>query len=70
MALVLLVLTGLSEVGRAVGLKYTEGCTRLWPTGSTAGSMVGNLLLLGLALRSVPLRTGYESGLTSTHSAP
>jgi quaternary ammonium compound-resistance protein SugE len=47
------------EVGWAVGLKYTEGFTRPWPTVLTAASMIVSLVLLGLALRSIPLGTGY-----------
>ncbi|WP_341235484.1 multidrug efflux SMR transporter [uncultured Sulfitobacter sp.] len=59
MAWFLLVLAGLFEVGWAVGLKYTEGFTRPWPTVLTAASMIVSLVLLGLALRSIPLGTGY-----------
>ncbi|GMG84221.1 quaternary ammonium compound efflux SMR transporter SugE [Paralimibaculum aggregatum] len=59
MAWVVLVLAGLFEIGWAVGLKYTDGFTRLVPTLLTAGSMVVSLVLLGLALRSIPLGTGY-----------
>jgi len=50
---------GLFEVGWAVGLKYTEGFTRLWPTLWTAASMIISLGLLGVALRSLPLGTAY-----------
>jgi quaternary ammonium compound-resistance protein SugE len=59
MAWFLLVLAGLFEVGWAVGLKYTEGFTRPWPSVLTAASMIVSLVLLGLALRSIPLGTGY-----------
>ena len=59
MAWVILILAGLFEVGWAVGLKYTEGFTRLWPTLWTVGAMVVSLALLGLALRSLPLGTAY-----------
>ena len=59
MALFLLVLAGLFEVCWAVGLKYTDGFTRPWPTVLTAASMIVSLVLLGLALRSIPLGTGY-----------
>ena len=45
-----LVVAGLFEIGWAVGLKYTEGFTRLWPSLFTAGSMVASVLLLGMAL--------------------
>lgn len=59
MAWVILVLAGLFEVAWAVGLKYTEGFTRLWPTLWTVGAMILSLTLLGLALRSLPLGTAY-----------
>jgi quaternary ammonium compound-resistance protein SugE len=59
MAWIILLLAGLFEVGWAVGLKYTEGFTRLWPTLWTVGAMVLSLALLGLALRSLPLGTAY-----------
>jgi len=50
---------GLFEVGWAVGLKYTEGFTRLLPSLGTVASMIVSLGLLGLALRSLPLGTAY-----------
>lgn len=59
MAWVLLLFAGLFEIGWAVGLKYTEGFSRPLPTVLTAGSMIVSLVLLGLALRSIPLGTGY-----------
>lgn len=59
MAWIILVLAGVFEVAWAVGLKYTEGFTRLWPTLWTVGAMVLSLALLGLALRSLPLGTAY-----------
>ena len=59
MAWIILILAGLFEVAWAVGLKYTEGFTRLWPTLWTVGAMVLSLALLGLALRSLPLGTAY-----------
>ena len=59
MAWGILILAGLFEIGWAVGLKYTDGFTRLWPTLGTALSMVVSLWLLGLALRSLPLGTAY-----------
>ena len=55
----LLVLAGLLEVGWAVGLKYTEGFSRLWPSVFTAVAMVASFWLLSLALRSLPLGTAY-----------
>lgn len=59
MAWFYLALAGLFEVGWAIGLKYTEGFTRLIPTLLTATSMVASVLLLGLALKSLPVGTGY-----------
>jgi quaternary ammonium compound-resistance protein SugE len=59
MAWVVLFVAGLFEIGWAVGLKYTEGFTRLWPTIGTVASMIVSLGLLGLALRSLPLGTAY-----------
>lgn len=59
MAWLYLMLAGLFEVGWAVGLKYTEGFTRLWPTLWTIAAMVASLTLLGLALRILPLGTAY-----------
>jgi quaternary ammonium compound-resistance protein SugE len=54
-----LLLAGLLEVGWAVGLKYTEGFTRLWPTLATAAALVASMVLLGVALRTLPLGTAY-----------
>jgi len=59
MAWVILVLAGLFEIGWAVGLKYTDGFTRLWPTVGTLASMAISLGLLGLALKTLPLGTAY-----------
>ncbi|MEO8600514.1 MAG: quaternary ammonium compound efflux SMR transporter SugE [bacterium] len=59
MAWVILVLAGLFEIGWAVGLKYTEGFTRLWPSVGTAVAMLISLGLLGIALKSLPLGTAY-----------
>lgn len=59
MAWTLLVVAGLFEVGWAIGLKYTEGFTRLWPSLWTAAAMIVSVVLLGLALRSIPVGTGY-----------
>jgi quaternary ammonium compound-resistance protein SugE len=59
MAWVILVCAGLFEVGWAVGLKYTHGFTRLWPSVFTAASMAVSLGLLGVALRTLPLGTAY-----------
>ena len=55
----ILVMAGLLEVGWAVGLKYTHGFTRLWPTIATAAALVASMALLGLAVRALPLGTAY-----------
>ena len=59
MAWIYLALAGLAEIGWAVGLKYTEGFTRLWPSVGTVAAMIVSLALLGLALKSLPLGTAY-----------
>ena len=57
---IILVIAGLFEVGWAVGLKYTEGFTRLWPTIWTAVAMIISLWLLGIAMKSLPIGTAYS----------
>jgi quaternary ammonium compound-resistance protein SugE len=59
MAWVILFVAGLLEIGWAVGLKYTDGFTRLWPTVATAVALVISMTLLGLAVRTLPLGTAY-----------
>ena len=59
MAWVILVAAGLLEIGWAVGLKFTEGFTRLWPTVGTVAAMVASMVLLGIAVRTLPLGTAY-----------
>ena len=59
MAWAYLALAGLFEVGWAIGLKYTDGFTRLVPSMLTLVSMVVSVLLLGLALKTLPVGTGY-----------
>lgn len=60
MAWVLLVLAGIFEMGWAIGLKYTEGFTRLWPTVWTALAMTVSLVLLGIAMKTLPVGTAYS----------
>jgi quaternary ammonium compound-resistance protein SugE len=50
---------GLFEIGWAIGLKYTDGFTRLWPTVGTVISMAVSLGLLGIAMKSLPVGTAY-----------
>ena len=59
MGWVFLVVAGLLEVGWAVGLKYTEGFSRLMPSILTIACMIASLGFLGLALRTLPLGTAY-----------
>ncbi len=60
MAWIVLVIAGLFEVGWAIGLKYTEGFTRLWPTVGTVLAMILSLGLLGIAMKSLPVGTAYS----------
>ncbi len=60
MAWVILVIAGLFETGWAIGLKYTEGFTRLWPTIWTILAMIVSLWLLGIAMKSLPVGTAYS----------
>lgn len=55
----LLVIAGLLEIVWAIGLKYTDGFTRLWPSIGTVTAMGASMLLLGIALRTLPAGTGY-----------
>ncbi len=59
MSWIILLLAGVLEVGWAIGLKYTEGFTRLWPTVGTVLAMVISLGLLGIAMKSLPVGTAY-----------
>lgn len=56
---ILLFVAGLLEVGWAVGLKYTDGFTRLWPSVATSAAMLVSVILLGIALKSLPVGTAY-----------
>jgi len=58
-AWILLLVAGLLEVAWAIGLKYTQGYTRLWPTIGTVSAMVTSVWLLGLAMKSLPVGTSY-----------
>ena len=59
MSWIILVIAGLFEIGWAIGLKYTEGFTRLWPSVGTVASMLISVGLLGLAMRDLPVGTAY-----------
>ncbi|MEA2956403.1 MAG: quaternary ammonium compound-resistance protein SugE [Alphaproteobacteria bacterium] len=59
MAWIYLTVAGLLEIGWAFGLKYTDGFTRLLPSLWTVASMILSIVLLGLALRTLPVGTAY-----------
>jgi quaternary ammonium compound-resistance protein SugE len=54
-----LLIAGLFEIGWAIGLKYTDGFSRLWPSLGTAAAMIVSLAFLGLALKHLPVGTAY-----------
>ena len=56
---IILVSAGLFEVGWALGLKYTEGFTKFWPSVFTIAAIVISMGLLGLAMRTLPVGTAY-----------
>ena len=59
MAWISLFIAGLFEVGWAIGLKYTDGFSRLWPTVWTVAAMIFSLIFLEYALRTLPVGTAY-----------
>lgn len=59
MSWLLLIVAGLLEVGWAIGLKYTEGFTRTWPSLATTLAMIASIVLLGIAMKSLPVGTAY-----------
>ncbi len=59
MAWAILFAAGLLEIGWAIGLKYTEGFSRLVPSVLTLAAMAGSILLLGIALKTLPIGTAY-----------
>jgi quaternary ammonium compound-resistance protein SugE len=56
---VMLVLAGLLEVAWAIGLKYTVGFTRFWPSVATVSAIVASMVLLAMAARTLPIGTAY-----------
>lgn len=58
-AWLLLVIAGVLEIVWAIGLKYTDGFSRLWPSVITISAMAVSMFLLGMALRTLPAGTGY-----------
>ncbi|MEV5983449.1 SMR family transporter [Streptomyces sp. NPDC052051] len=59
MAWILLVVAGVLEVAWSIGLKYTDGFTRPWPSLFTGASIVASMLLLSYAAKSLPIGTAY-----------
>ncbi|MGH8066773.1 MAG: quaternary ammonium compound efflux SMR transporter SugE [Candidatus Entotheonellia bacterium] len=59
MAWLTLLVAGLLEIGWAIGLKYTHGFTRLWPSLATGVCMVLSIVLLAQALKTLPIGTAY-----------
>ena len=59
MAWLILVVAGLCEIAWAVGLKFTDGFTRPVPTTLVVGAMIASVWLLAIALRTIPVGTGY-----------
>jgi quaternary ammonium compound-resistance protein SugE len=59
MAWIILVIAAGFEIAWAIGLKYTDGFTRLWPTVGTVLAMIISVVLLGLAVKSLPVGTAY-----------
>ena len=55
----ILFVAGLLEIGWAIGLKYTEGFSRLWPSVGTIAAMAASLWLLGVAMKDLPVGTVY-----------
>jgi quaternary ammonium compound-resistance protein SugE len=71
MAWIVLVVAGMFEILWAVGLKYAEGFTRLWPSVATIAAMVISVVLLGIAARTLPMGTAYAvwTGIGATGTA-
>jgi quaternary ammonium compound-resistance protein SugE len=71
MAWVYLVIAGLLEIGWAIGLKYTYGFSRLWPSVATVACMAVSLVFLSLSLKTIPIGTGYAvwTGIGATGTA-
>ena len=59
MAWILLFVAGLFEIAWAIGLKYTDGFSRLWPSVFTIAAMIVSVVCLAIALKSIPVGTGY-----------
>jgi quaternary ammonium compound-resistance protein SugE len=55
----ILLIAGLFEIAWAIGLKYTDGFTRLWPSIGTSIAMILSVVLLGIAMKTIPVGTAY-----------
>lgn len=71
MVWVYLFVAGIAEAGWAIGLKYTEGFTRLWPSLATVSGMTVSFLLLSWTLKVIPVGTAYAvwTGIGATGAA-
>ena len=71
MSWIYLLIAGLLEIVWAIGLKYTEGFTKLWPSAITIVAMIASVWFLALALRTIPVGTGYAmwTGIGATGTA-
>lgn len=70
MAWLLLIVAGLCEIAWAIGLKYAEGFTRFWPSVMTVVAMLVSIVLLGYAMKSLPVGTSYAVWVGSAQSGP
>ncbi len=59
MAWIYLIIAGILEIAWAIGLKYTEGFSRLWPSVGTIGAMIISIILLSIAMKTIPVGTAY-----------
>jgi quaternary ammonium compound-resistance protein SugE len=59
MAWIALIIAGIIEIGWAIGLKHTEGFTRLWPSVLTLAAIAVSVYLLSIAAKSLPIGTAY-----------
>lgn len=59
MSWAIVIIAGVFEIAWAIGLKYTDGFTRLWPSVGTIGAMVVSVVLLGIAMKELPVGTAY-----------
>ncbi|MFG2653697.1 DMT family transporter [Streptomyces sp. NPDC048425] len=59
MAWVLIVIAGFLEVGWSIGMKFTDGFTRLWPSVATGAGIVASMVMLSYAAKTLPIGTAY-----------